>query len=139
MKATTKILIGGKALVNLGSSRGTLDTDYLINDVTTKEVFVHDAENDIDYLNANGNSFFSEIYKIEENNDQATPQSLLELKSYAFVQHCQNFNFKKADEAEFDMKFLIREFNLTGVKTVTKHISEGELSEVEKIIRSVKF
>ena len=27
------ILIGGQALVNLGSSRGTSDTDYLVNDL----------------------------------------------------------------------------------------------------------
>lgn len=139
MKATTKILIGGRALVNLGSSRGTNDTDYLVNDTSTKEAFIHDEENNIDYLNANGNKFFSDVYEVEKNNIQASAQSLLELKAYAFVQHCQNFNFKKADDCEYDIKFLVRHFNLKSVTTVKNYISFGELSEVEKVIKSVKF
>ena len=133
-----QILIGGKALVNLGSSRGTNDTDYLVNDTTSKSAFLHDSENNIDFLNANGNKFFSEIFKIEENNAQASAQSLLELKAYAFVQHCQNFNFQKADDCEYDMKFLVRKFNLKSVKIVNKYISNGELSEISKIINSVR-
>jgi hypothetical protein len=62
----------------------------------------------------------------------------LELKAYSFVQHCLNGFWKKADEAEFDIKFLVREFNLTGVKIVNKFVSEGELSEINKIIKSVR-
>jgi hypothetical protein len=46
----------------------------------------------VDFFNSNGNKFFNEIYKIEKGNVQASAQSLLELKAYAFVQHCQNFN-----------------------------------------------
>jgi hypothetical protein len=133
-----QILIGGKALVNLGSSRGTNDTDYLVNDTTSKNAFLHDSENNIDFLNANGNKFFAEIFKIEADNEQASAQSLLELKAYAFVQHCQNFNFQKADDCEYDIKFLVRKFNLKGIKIVNKYISNGELSEISKIINSVK-
>ena len=133
-----KILIGGSALVNLGSSRSTNDTDYLVNDLSTTKAFLHDQENNIDYINANGNKFFSAIYEVEKNNDQATPQSLLELKAYSFVQHCQNFNFQKADDAEYDIKFLVRKFNLTGVSIVKRYLSSGELSEIVKIINSVK-
>ena len=132
-----KILIGGQALRNLGSSRNTNDVDYLINNTESKEAFLH--EENTDYLNANGNNFFSEIYKIETGNSQATPQSLLELKAYAFVQHCQNFNFQKADDCEYDMKFLVRTFGLSGVKIVSKYISSGELSEINKIIRETKI
>ena len=137
MNTESKILIGGQALRNLGSSRHTSDTDYLINDTTSKEAFLHVG--DVDYLNANGNKFFAQIFKVEEGNEQASAQSLLELKAYSFVQHCQNFNFKKADEAEFDMKFLVREFGLTGVKIVRNYVSSSELEEINKVIKSTRI
>ena len=132
-----KILIGGQALRNLGSDRHTNDIDYLVNDISTKEAFITSA--DIDYCNANGNAFFKEIFNIEKGNKIATPQSLLELKAFAFVQHCQNFNWKKADACEYDIKFLVRTFNLKTVSVAKKYISAGELSEVVKVILSVKF
>ena len=131
-----KILIGGQALRNLGSDRYTSDVDYLINDLTTTETFI--CSETVDYINANGNKFFAEIYKIECNNEQATPQSLFELKVYAFVQHCQNFNFAKADSCEYDMKFLVRNFGIESSKIAKKYISNGEYSEINKIIKSVK-
>lgn len=131
---TQKTLIGGQALRNLGSDRYTNDVDYLINDESTKEAFITSEK--VDFLNANGNKFFYEIYQIEKGNSEATPQSLFELKAYAFVQHCQNFNWAKADACEYDMKFLVRNFNCSA-KIVKKYISNGELSEVHKIINSV--
>jgi hypothetical protein len=134
----TKILIGGQALRNLGSDRHTDDVDYLINDTTSVKAFIHDTENNIDYINANGNKFFAQIFAIEAGNETATPQSLLELKAYSFVQHCQNFNWAKVDSAEYDMKFLVRKFNLKGVKIANKFMTAGELSEVQKVINSVK-
>ncbi len=130
-----KILIGGQALRNLGSDRHTNDVDYLINDLSSTEAFIC-SENE-DLLNANGNEFFAEIFNIEKYNKQATPQSLLDLKCYAFVQHCQNFNFAKADSCEYDIKFLVRNFNISP-KIVKKYISLGELSEIEKIIINIK-
>jgi hypothetical protein len=135
-----QLLIGGQALVKLGSTRHTVDTDYLINVPSHSAAFIHDNERNIDYCNANGSKFFLEVWKMESKNigEIATPQALLELKAYAFVQHCLNGFFKKADEAEFDIKFLVREFKLKGVKIVNKYISAGELSEVEKIIKSVR-
>ncbi len=129
------ILIGGQALRNLGSDRHTEDVDFLVNDSTTTDTFI--AEKGVDYINAANNSFFKEIYKAEKGNKQATPQALLELKAYAFVQHCQNFNFAKADACEYDIKFLVRNFDVS-LKTVKKHISEGELSEITKIINLVR-
>lgn len=129
-----KILIGGQALRELGSDRYTNDVDYLINDNSTKEAFITSEKEDL--LNANGNKFFAEIFKIEAGNEIATPQSLLELKAYAFVQHCQNFNWKKVDSCEYDIKFLVRTFGLKTVKTVRNYISNGELSEVQKVINS---
>lgn len=137
MKENSKILIGGQALRNLGSDRYTNDTDYLINDKSTNDAFI--TSDAVDYLNANGNKFFAEIYNIEKGNEQATPQSLFELKVYAFVQHCQNFNFAKADSCEYDIKFLVRNFNITESKIARKYITSGEYSEVVKIIKSVKF
>lgn len=137
MTTNSKILVGGQALKNLGSDRNTLDLDYLINDTTTKETFI--CSENVDYLNANGNKFFAEIYKIEAGNEQATPQSLFELKAYAFVQHCQNFKFAKADACEYDIKFLVRNFNITNSKIARKYMTDGEYSEIEKIIKSVKF
>lgn len=131
-----KILIGGQALRGLGSDRYTNDVDYLINDKSTSEAFI--CSENVDYLNANGNKLFAEIFEIEKENKIATPQSLLELKCYAFVQHCQNFNFKKADSSEYDIKFLVRKFNIFP-KIVKKYISGGEFSEIENIIKSIKY
>ena len=131
-----KTLIGGQALKFYGSDRFTNDVDFLINDTTTSNAFITSEK--VDYLNANGNKFFKEIFEIEKGNEVATPQSLLELKAYAFVQHCQNFNFAKADSCEYDIKFLCRKFNLTKLNIVTKYISFGELSEIKKIINSIK-
>ena len=131
-----QILVGGQALRNLGSERYTNDFDYLISDESNKNAFI--TSESVDYLNANGNKFFAEIYKIEEGNTEATPQSLFELKVYAFVQHCQNFNFSKADACEYDLKFLVRNFGCEP-KIVKKYISNGELSEIVKIVKSVKM
>ena len=139
MKNLDKILIGGRALVALGSDRSTDDTDYLVNDKSNTNAFSHDEQANIDYCNANGLDFFKAIYEIEKGNQIASPQSLLELKAYAFIQHCQNFNFAKADQAEYDMKFLVRKFNLKSVKTVNKFALSGQVSEIAKIIKSVKF
>ncbi len=130
-----KILIGGRALVALGSSRNTLDVDYLVDVPESKEPFIH--EDGIDYCNASGLNFFRDVYKLETGRQIASPQSLLDLKAYAWVQHCTNGNFRKADEAEFDIKYLCREFDLTGLKTVKKYLSDGERTEVEKIINAV--
>lgn len=133
-------LIGGAALVKLGSTRYTEDVDYLINDESTDRLFIHNIKENIDYINANGHDFYKEIWAIEKNHigDIATPQNLLEMKAFAFVQHCKNGHWQKADNAEFDMKFLVRHFNLDAVKIVDKYIGEGELSEVMKVIESVR-
>jgi len=131
-----QILIGGQALRNLGSDRHTDDVDFLVDDKSTKEAFITSPE--VDFLNANGSKFFNEIYLIEKGNEEATPQSLFELKAYALVQHCQNMTWAKADACEYDLKFLVRNFGCTA-KIVKKYISLGELSEIEKIINSVKI
>ncbi len=135
-----KLLIGGQALVQLGSSRSTNDTDYLIFYKSSNQPFLVDEVNNIDYINANGGDFFHECWKAEKGNDTgiASPQTLLELKAYAFVQHCQNRFFQKADDCEYDMKFLVRKFNLTAIPIAAKYMGEGEYSECMKVIHSTK-
>lgn len=130
-----QILVGGQALRNLGSDRYTNDVDYLVNDITTTNAFI--TSENVDFLNANGNKFFAEIFKIEAGNEQATPQSLFDLKVYAFVQHCQNYNWAKVDSCEYDIKFLHRNFGCTP-QISKKYISAGELSEITKIIDSIR-
>lgn len=137
-----QLMIGGQALVKLGSNRVTLDTDYLVS-IAGKPVFIFDKAANVDYINAaGGNKFFAEVWKMEEKNigELASPTALLNLKAYSFVQHCLNGHWKKADDAEFDIKFLVREFNLTisDIKIAKKYVSEGEFSEVEKIVNSVR-
>ena len=136
MKTTEKILVGGQALRNLGSDRYTNDVDYLVNDTTFTKAFIT-SENE-DLLNANGNKFFNEIYNIEKGNEQATPQSLFELKAYAFVQHCQNFNWKKVASTEYDLQFLVREFGIAECKIANRYMSTGEYSEIVKIIKNTR-
>lgn len=132
-----KILIGGRALVAIGSSRNTLDIDYLIFDRTTKEQFLH--KDGADYCNANGNKFFKEIYEIEKNNQMASPQSLLELKAYGWIQHCINKNWKKVTDYEYDIKFLIQNHGVRKLKIVQKYVSKSEFAEVQKLVKSVKI
>jgi hypothetical protein len=131
-----KILVGGQALKNLGSSRHTEDVDYLVFDENNSSIFI--KEEGTDLLNAAAFNFFNEIYKLEEKNAQASAQSLLELKSYAFVQHCQLGNWKKVADCEFDMAFLVRECGAEMPKIVKKYISAAEWTEVEKEIKSIR-
>lgn len=135
-----KLMIGGQALRNLGSDRHTEDTDFIISYDANTAPFLHDSKNNIDYCNAKGNEFFAEVWKMEANNDgeMASPQALMELKAYAFVQHCQNFNWKKVDSTEYDIKFIARELGITKIKIAQKYMTAGQLAEIKKIINSVK-
>ena len=131
-------LIGGQKLRELGSTRHTEDSDYIIFD-SEKEVFTHDAEKNIDYINAAKNDFFGKIWNKEIDNSEISLNSLLELKSFSFVQHCQNMNFTKADSDEFDIKFLVRKLGFDiNFNIVKKYISAGEMSEIVKIINEMK-
>jgi len=133
-----KVLIGGKALNIYGSNRLTDDTDYLVFIENNHQPFVRDAHKNIDYINGNGHNFFNEIYELEKNNQIATPESLLELKAYGYIQHRLNGNTRKAIEYEFDIKYLALEFGLTEVKVAKKYLSEAEQSEIVDIIKSVQ-
>jgi hypothetical protein len=135
-----QLLIGGAALEKLGSDRKTEDTDYLIC-VAGKPVFSFDKSKNTDYINAAaGNRFFAEIWKMEEKNqgEMASPAALLELKAYALVQHCLNGVWKKADDCEHDMRFLMREYNLGLPKIVKKHVHAGGWLEIERVYQNLR-
>lgn len=134
-----KLMIGGQALLAIGNTRHTDDTDYLVN-VPGQGAFMHDKAANEDYCNAAGNKFFAEVWKMEKGNigPLSSPAALLELKAYAFVQHCLNHHFSKADHDEADMKFLFRKFNLPLPKIVKKHVTAGEYSEIEKIFDAMR-
>lgn len=132
-----KILIGGRALVALGSARNTLDIDYLVDDKSTREMFIRkDGE---DYCNANGSKFFREIYEIEKERQIASPQSLLELKAYGWVQHSLNGNWKKVTDYEYDIKFLVQNHNVRQLNIVQKYLSRSEFEEVAEFINQIKI
>lgn len=132
-----KLLIGGAALAELGSSRSTADVDYLVH-VPGGDLFQKGDSGDL--INAAAHPFFAAVWEMEAGNIGriASPQALLELKAFALAQHCRNGFWQKADDAEYDIKFLVRNFGLTGVKLVADHIEPGELSEIRKIIGRTK-
>ncbi|MCF6319496.1 MAG: hypothetical protein L3J83_09510 [Proteobacteria bacterium] len=130
-----KILIGGAALVELGSSRRTQDLDYLIYDKSSPELFMH--FHDIDYINAARSDFYKEIFDLEKGNKIASPQSLLETKANALIQHLQNGYWQKADDAEYDIKYLVRKFKLIGLHILPRYYDQAVIKEVTKIIDSV--
>ena len=135
-----QLMIGGQALVALGSTRTTDDTDYLVS-ASEMPLFFFDKAANVDYVNAAaGNKFFAEIWKMEEKNigPLASPAALMELKAYALVQHCINRNFKKADNDESDMVFLARTFGLGSPKIVKKYVSNGEYSEIEAVFNRMR-
>jgi hypothetical protein len=133
-------MIGGQALVALGSARSTDDTDYLVNDPSIKGAFAHDKAANEDYCNAAGNKFFAEIWKMEAKNigPLASPQALMELKAYALVQHCVNHNFAKADADEFDMMFLARQHGAVLPTIVKKFVTAGEYSEIQAVFTRMR-
>lgn len=126
-----QILIGGQALKQLGSDRNTDDIDFLIYDKENTKAFI--TSDRVDYLNAANNKFFNEIFEIEKGNTVASPESLLELKAYSWVQHFQNGNFEKVAKTEYDMKFLILKFNLSAPKIVKRYVADFEYNEIKDI------
>lgn len=137
-KYSEKVLIWGAALVALGSSRSTKDTDYLVFDDSSKEAFIFDREANIDYINGNGNAFFAMIFKLERGNEMASPQSLLELKAYSLVQHCVNRNWGKVSDCEYDIAFLVRNFDLKIPTLVKAFVTPGQYDEITKEFNSVR-
>lgn len=131
-----KVLIGGQALKLMGSTRHTNDSDYLIFDTSLPMFSKDDSGNDL--LNAAKSRFFLEIWKTESGKEMASPQSLLELKAYAIVQHCQNGNLQKADDCEFDIRFLVRNHGAGKMKIACKYMTTGQAGEINAIIEKIQ-
>jgi hypothetical protein len=47
-------------------------------------------------------------------------------------------NWKKVADCEFDMAFLVREYNCTMPTIVKKYVSSVEYAEIEKEIKSIR-
>ena len=96
--------------------------------IKNKETFI--TSNDIDYINCANIKFFKEIWKnVNVVDGVADTQTLFDLKMYAAVQHYQNFKFKKAAQAEYDLKFLFKNFGCMP-KIVKKYITDAELNSI---------
>ena len=133
-------LIGGAALVKLGSSRRTLDVVYLTYDDSNEQLFIHDHKENVDYVNAAASDFLRKIWETESKaiGELATPKTLLLLKAWAFINHCQNGYWQRADDAEYDIRFIVRTLGATDVSLLSMAVSAAELKEVQKIIDDVK-
>ncbi len=135
-----KILIGVATLAELESSRHTEGVDYLVYLEDTPDLFIKDHVNNINYINAAAHGFYSELWEREKDviSPVATPLTLLNSKVFAFVQHSKNGFFEKADQAEFDIKFIVRKLNVSDMTIAARYIDPDALAEVQKIIDSVK-
>ena len=120
----------------MGSTRHTDDSDYLINDANFPMFSKDDSGNDL--LNAAKSRFFMAIWNTEKGKEMASPQALLELKAYALVQHCQNGKLQKADDCEFDIRFLARNHGAGKLKIACKHMTTGQAGEINAIIEKVQ-
>jgi len=127
MKKDAKLLIGGQALRRLGHDRHTDDTDYLVWD-EGGDLFQHQPTGDL--INAAANPFLRAVWAAAtETEGVADPQTLAELKAWSLIQHCQNMNFRKADQAEYDLRFLGREYGITDLPILRQHELAGPVAE----------
>lgn len=126
-----KVLIGGQALRELGSTRHTEDLDYLIFDENNYSAFIFNDAEKIDYMNGNGSNFAEAIWNKEKDNEIATPQSLFELKVFAFMNQIQNKNFNKINTQIHDLNFLKINFEINETcPTLAKFHSTNTIKEV---------
>ena len=132
------VLIGGKALVELGSSRSTNDTDYLVFIEDNFEQFIFDEENHIDYMNGNGSNFAEEIWNKEKDNEIASPQSLYDLKAWAMLSHFRNGNNHKLNDCIFDLRFLAINHGIEGISTLKKYITKEEAAFIAESVAMVE-
>ena len=136
MLTRDNILIGGQALRRLGHDRHTDDIDYLVWAEDTP-VFTHRADGDL--INAAANNFLGEVFAAARPVDGvADAQTLLELKAWAWMNYLQNGCWKKADQAEYDIKFLVRDCGVSATAIINKYAHGGELAELEKLISACK-
>ena len=130
-----RIMIGGKAMNFYGSNRLTSDVDYLVFEPGREVFFEHDGG---DIVNAAAHPFLHEVWKQEQGNQIVSPQGLMELKAFAFINHCQIGAFMKTYDDEYDMKYLAHKFDIFDVPLIKHFMSPGEYGEVLKILNAVR-
>lgn len=129
---TNRILIGGQALRNLGSSRHTNDLDYLVWMEDNFKPF-HTSEG-VDLINANSTNFFEAIWNAEKGNEEASPASLFELKAFALIEHFRNGNHNKVNDCIFDLNFLKINFGIVDFPILKKYITKVEIETINELI-----
>jgi hypothetical protein len=131
-------LIGGQKLRELGSSRYTDDIDYLIYDPENPELFIRKPGMDI--VNAAAHPFYTEVWNLDADSEDISLRALFELCAFTFVNHCENGFWERADEKEFDIKFLARKMGGNVNFDITrKYVSVGAAREVEKILENIRY
>ncbi len=131
---THRVMVGGKAMNFYGSNRLTSDIDYLVWEPGRDLFYQHD---DGDIINAAAHPVLRDIWQEEQGRQIVSVQGLLELKAFAFINHCQNGHFRKSYDDEYDIKFLVDKFGLQDVPVIRRHMGPGEYQEVKKIIDMV--
>lgn len=133
MENLNKILIGGQALRELGSSRHTEDLDYLVFLEDDFSPF-HTIDGN-DYINGNSSNFFEEIYNSEKGNKIASAKGLFELKAFALIEHYRNSNHNKVNDCIFDLNFLKINFNITDFPILKKYATSVEIELVNELVK----
>ena len=132
-------LIGGQKLKDLGSDRNTLDTDFLVYFEDEDQIFIKAGSSDL--INAAAQPMLRELWA-KESADEISLSGLFTLCAWAFVNHCQNGNFRKADAKEYDLKFLSRLVHERGEEIdlglLEKHLHHGELAEVKNVMENIR-
>jgi len=131
----TRIMIGGQAMRTLGHDRHTDDVDYLVN-LPGQPVFLHEADGDL--VNAAAHNFLAAVWAdcTPTAEGVADVQTLAELKAWALIQCCQNFDFRSVAKHEYDLKCLAREHGVRETPILARFAHAGELAEIASIIRA---
>ena len=138
VKYITKILIGDKAMSILGTTRLSESSCYLVLEGNFIEDILRDEQTGSIYVNALGNAFYEEIYRSEKNNLIASPQAMLNLRAYDYIQYLNGKEFEKAAQADYDIRFLIIRYKLQDINIAKKHLSKLQLQEIENLLKSIK-
>lgn len=134
-KQQHKILVGNKAMRHYGSSIDTGWTEYLTYDESGISSF--ESETGTIINNAIHSTYHEAIWDAEQDNEIASPSSLLKLECYSFIISIQSCNFESADIHEFNIKFLVRKFGVTNITNLQYYCTLNQYNQVRKIIQIV--
>jgi len=128
-----KVLVGGVALMLLGSSMHPRNVEYLVK-IGPKAI---DEFQFFTYYNANANAFFNELWEMEKRKKIASPQTLLELRAFNYVNLPVDCDWHIKHNLEFDISFLAgpyNRFNLSGLKILPKYMDKQKLSGFNRFL-----